>query len=170
MAAQNYRIRIVRPDLELEAEGDKRFVSDILARFSATPEERPKSEAPARGAKAATGSTLPGAARGVSAGEFIRQFGFKRHTDIVLAFGYYLDHHTGLKEFSPADINNVYYEAKMESSNTSQAIIYNIRRGYLMQAKGPKGTGAGRKKYTLTDSGEGYLRTRLQKASEKPTK
>jgi hypothetical protein len=181
MTAKTYRVRVVRGDLELEVDGDKKFVLDMLARF-ATPSEATALggvERPTRGggkrsspssSTSPSSPSLPTAARTVSAGEFIRQFGFKRHTDIVLAFGYYLEQHTGLKEFTPADINNTYYEAKMEGSNTSQAIIYNIRRGHMMLAKGQKGAGAGRKKYTLTQSGEAYLRGRLQKATEKPAK
>jgi hypothetical protein len=96
----------------------------------------------------------------VSPGEFIRQFGFKKHTDLVLAFGFYLEKHSGLACFSSADINNCYYEAKLESSNTSQMIIQNIKRGYLMQAK-VKGEEAKRGKgqlFRLTNSGEEHLR------------
>jgi hypothetical protein len=86
----------------------------------------------------------------------------KKHTDISLAFGFYLEKHQGVSEFSPADINNCYYEAKLEPSNTSQMIIYNIKRGFLMAAKkakddkGKKGKG-----YTLTRSGEQFIESKL---------
>jgi hypothetical protein len=104
----------------------------------------------------------PKATKALSVGEFIRQLGFKRHTDIVLAFGYYLEQRDS-GDFTPADINTCYYEAKMESSNTSQMIILNIRRGYMMEAKSSKGSG--RKRYTLTQSGISYLTTKPAKST-----
>jgi hypothetical protein len=103
----------------------------------------------------------PSAVKRISLGEFVRQFQFKKHTDFVLAFGYYLEKHSGLSAFSAADINNCYYEAKMESSNTSQMIIQNIKRGFMMPAKGKGVEKGGRKLFTLTRSGEEHL----QKAS-----
>jgi predicted transcriptional regulator len=75
---------------------------------------------------------------------------------LVVAFGYYLEKYSGATEFSPADINRCYYDAKMDTSNTSQMIIRNIRRGYVMQAK--PGNSKGRKKsYTLTNTGEQFV-------------
>jgi hypothetical protein len=93
----------------------------------------------------------------------VQQLGFKKHTDITLAFGYYIEQQADTPEFTPADINNCYYEAKIESSNTSQMIILNIRRGYMMLSKssGEKG----RKRYTLTSSGEKYIEEKLKGGS-----
>jgi hypothetical protein len=163
MALKTYRIKIIRGDVQFEAEGDKNFVLQMIARF----------DAPAGGAGAAAStlsstktkkSSLPSpvlsTARATSTGEFVRQFHFKKHTDFVLAFGYYLEKHSGLKEFSAADINNCYYEAKMESSNTSQMIINDIKRGFIMEAKGGKSK-KGRKLFMLTSSGEEYLQKAL---------
>jgi hypothetical protein len=161
MTQKTYRIRIGRGDHLLEAEGDKAFVLEMLKRYGSTdsllPAETPvgKRSGPSNVLK----STPVG--KSLSVGEFIRQLGFKRHTDIVLAFGYYLEQQ-GLKDFTPADINKCYYDAKMESSNTSQAFIYNIRHGYMMEAKGSKGA---RKRYTLTGTGEDYIKGN---ASKKP--
>jgi hypothetical protein len=105
--------------------------------------------------------------KAVSVGEFIRQFGFKKHTDLILAFGYYLEQHSGVKEFTPADLNNCYYEAKMEPSNTSQAIIQNIKRSFMMVAKADKKAGKGAaKKYTLTSSGESYIKKVAAKSAD----
>ncbi len=92
----------------------------------------------------------------VSVGEFIRQLGVKKHTDLVVAFGYYLEQHSGLTDFTAADINNCYYEAKMETTNVSQSIIQNIKRGYIMEAKGDKKAKKGRR-YTLTISGQTFI-------------
>ncbi len=95
--------------------------------------------------------------------EFIQQLELKKHTDISLAFGYYLEKHQGVTEFTPADINNCYYEAKLEASNTSQMIIQNIKRGYVMPSK-KKGE-KGRNRYTLTSSGEKFVESKLRRIS-----
>jgi hypothetical protein len=156
--AGSYRIRIVRGDVQFEAEGDKAFVLDMLKRFD------PSSTAAAPVGRAKIDRTVrrDEAAKGLSPSEFIRQLGLKQHVDIVLAFGYYLETELDKKEFTPADINNLYYESKMENSNTSQACINNTRRGHMMEARGAKK--GGRKKYTVTRSGEEYIK---KKASGK---
>jgi hypothetical protein len=151
MAVKTYRIKIVKGDQIFEVEGDKQFVLDMLHRFETTDAillDSPNASKPAKtSAKTLALATISG--KKMSVGEFIRQLGFKKHTDLVLAFGYYLEKFGGLNAFTPADINTCYYDSKLESSNTSQMIILNIRRGFLMQAK----KGEGKKEYTLTHSG-----------------
>jgi hypothetical protein len=165
MADRTYRIKVVRGDQDFEAEGDKAFVLSMLNRFEGSPAAPPPPPPATKGGKRqpAEAQRPLAPAKGMSVGEFIRQFGFKRHTDLVLAFGYYLEQHGGATDFAAADVNNCYYEAKMESSNTSQMIIQNIRRGYLMEAKGEKGK---RRRYTLTRTGEDYLKEALKHKSE----
>lgn len=90
--------------------------------------------------------------KAMSVREFILQLESRKHTELVLAFGYYLEKHSGQPAFVPADINNLYYEAKLDTSNTSQMIIQNIKRGLMMEAK--KAEPGGRKQYVLTNSGE----------------
>lgn len=160
MAERSYRIKIVRGDTQFEAEGDKAFVLSMLERFDGAKLEPPlkKEAGPSAKAPPPSGAKTLAAGRGVSASEFVRQFGFKKHTDFVLAFGYYLEQHAGLKAFTALDINNCYYEAKMENSNSSQMIIRNIRRGFVMEARGDKGA---KRRYTLTQSGEEYLKKAL---------
>lgn len=162
MTARNYKIRIVKDGREFEAEGDKAFVLKMLARFDASSGVEPLTpEVPLKQGARAKGPTKSVAPRSkaVSIREFVQQLGFKKHTDITLAFGYYLEHQEEAREFSPADINNCYYESKIESSNTSQMIIQNIRRGFMMQSKAK--SDKGRKRYTLTSSGEKYIETKL---------
>ena len=163
-----YRLKVVRGELNFEAEGDKKFVLDMLARFDKTSAPQPAASVelsrPAKGRPAMPQLVI---AKGTSPGEFIRQFRFKKQTDFVLAFGYYLEKHSGLGEFTAADVNTCYYEAKMESSNTSQMIIQNIRRGFLMEAKKRNQENrAARKVFTLTRSGEEYLQKALTGAVE----
>jgi hypothetical protein len=160
--ATTYRIKIAKADQEFEAEGDKAFVLEMLKRFDSGSHDEKKFVQPEKNTKAKSGSevALPAVGKKISVGEFIRQIGFKKHTDLVLSFGYYLEKHAGFASFTPADINTCYYDSKMESSNTSQMIIQNIRRGFIMEAKKDKG----RKSYTLTRTGEEHIINKSQKA------
>lgn len=162
MTTRNYKIRIVQDGQEFEAEGDKAFVLKMLARFeTSSAVEQLVSDVPTKKGsrtKVATKSVAP-RSKAVSIREFVQRLGFKKHTDITLAFGYYLEHQEDAREFSPADINNCYYESKIESSNTSQMIIQNIRRGFMMPSKAK--SDKGRKRYTLTSSGEAYIETKI---------
>ena len=167
MAGRTYRVRIVRGDQQFEAEGDKAFVMDMLKRFDGGS----SSSIVWKTASKSTASASPTAlasSKALSVGEFMRQFGFKKHTDRVLALAYYLEHHSGQQEFTPADINNLYYEAKMEPSNTSQAIIYNIKRRYLMIAKSDKSKSkkGAANKYPVTSTGENYIKKLAAQTAE----
>ena len=135
-----YRLKIAYGDYQFEAEGNKKFILDMWKKFREIEvggKEVPLKEKIPEKTKTRT-SILPEAAKDLSIGEFVRQLGLKKHTDFVLAFGYYLEKFSGMREFSPADINKCYYDAKMESSNTSQMLIQNIRHGRIMEAKGKK--------------------------------
>lgn len=159
MSEKNYRIRFVRGSQEFEVEGDKEFVLDMVEKFEIFSEKygvqpsTPKVHIIEKEKIPAQVLT-----KDVSVGEFIRQLNLKKHTDIVLAFGYYLEKYSGLNEFAPADINNCYYEAKLESSNTSQMIIQNIKRGFIMQSKGENKE----KRYTLTQSGIEHIESKMK--------
>jgi hypothetical protein len=162
-----YRVKIVRGDGQCEFEGDKKFVLDMLAKYGDVAEAPPKvPEKPAQGQKAVTPQpVLPSSGKKIGAGEFIRQLGFKKHTDMVLAFGYYLEKMSGLASFTGADINACYYDAKLESSNTSQMIIRNIHAGRIMPAKKASEKGK-RTSYVLTRTGEEFI----EKKPSKPAK
>lgn len=162
MVAKSYRLKLSRDGQEFEAEGDKAFVLDMLKKFGPgdtnvvaqvnKPLERRGSSGKVEAAQVRKG-------KAVSIREFVQQLDLTKHTDITLAFGYYLERFADTPEFTPADINNCYYEAKMESSNTSQMIIQNIRRGYMMLAKKAD---EGRKRYTVTQSGEKFIVGKLK--------
>ena len=166
MAAKSYRLKIVTGGNEFEAEGDKTFVLDMVKRFGShstgISQQIPKHSGEKSADKKFPSSTQP-LGKGVSIREFIQQFELKKQTDITLAFGYYIEKYTGVSEFTAADINNCYYDAKMESSNTSQMIVQNIKRGYMMPSKkkGEKGIN----RYTLTSSGEKFVETKLPRSS-----
>lgn len=168
MPAKTYRIKLSRDGHEFEAEGDKAFVEQMLKRYSpmvggsVSAVAAGKAESKSRVKKDLLG-VAPVNTKSLSIREFIQRFGFTKHTDITLAFGYFLERYSGVSEFTPADINNCYYEAKLESSNTSQMIIQNIKRGYVMPSK-KKGQ-KGRNLYTLTSTGEGYISSKLSGTS-----
>lgn len=168
MATKNYRLKIAREGYEFEAEGDKAFVVEMLKRFvplTAAESAAPKGKEDLKQAAKKVPAEVPSAGtKALSIREFMQRLAFTKHTDITVAFGYYLEKHSGITEFTPADINNCYYEAKLETSNTSQMIILNIRRGYMMPSK--KKDAKGKKLYTLTDSGEKFVKSKLAAKSE----
>ena len=151
-----HRLRLAREGLEFEAEGDRDFVLEMIKQFAGGVISPAKPATPSSSRDAhPSGKTLPlvkSSDKAMSIREFILQIESRKHTDLVLAFGYYLEKHSGQSAFSPADINNLYYEAKLDTSNTSQMIIQNIKRGYMMEAKKPEN--GGKKLYILTNSGE----------------
>ena len=165
MAAKTYRFRYSADNKDFEVEGDRAFVLAMIKRFGPGGGDTPDpSPLPRYKGKAGRGVPLPEqpAAKGVSLREFISPLNLKKHTDIVLAFGYFLEKYRGSSSFTSTDINNCYYEAKMESSNTSQMIIQNIKRGYLMEARGKvKEERGARKLFTLTRTGEEHLQKAL---------
>lgn len=164
MVARTYKVKISRSGEEFEFEGDKAFVLAMLKKYEGAVGNGSSTAPIAK--KTKTGeSAIVEAQKGkaLSIREFVQQLGVKKHTDITLAFGYYLERHADTPEFTPADINNCYYEAKIEGSNTSQMIIQNIKRGFFMLAKA---TGdKARKRYTLTNKGERYIEERMAGSS-----
>jgi hypothetical protein len=156
MTQKMYRVRVVRGGEELEVEGDKAFVLQILARFDGKSDSGKVAEKPSR-----AGSSRAQTTKDFSTREFIQRLGLKKHTDIGLAFGYYLEKYLGKNAFTAADINNCYYEAKMEPSNTSQVIIQNTRSGRIMAAKRAKGDSGGRQTYVVTQTGEDFISKKL---------
>jgi hypothetical protein len=152
-----YRIRFRQADTEFEVEGDRNYVTktyqDLREILGLSERAKPVLAGEERTAKSAPTKSLGG--KPSSPREFIDRNGLKRHVDIVLAFGYFLEKARGLKNFTGADINTCYYEAKVEPSNTSQMIINNIKKGLIMpQSK--KKVGA-RASYTLTRTGEEFV-------------
>lgn len=161
--ATTYRLKIVIGDKHFESEGNKAFVLDMWKKLQGRVFNKELEALVGKGQKDLLSriTVAPTKGKETSLGEFINLVGFKKHTDIVLAFGYYLEKYSGMKEFGPADINKCYYEAKMESSNTSQMLIQNIKRGRIMPAKGAKGKG--QKRCTLTRTGEEAIEKALAK-------
>jgi len=166
MATKTYRLKLVGDGREFEAEGDKAFVLDMVRRFGvASQGEGTPTNAKTVGKGTNKPSTLAEQPRGksLSIREFIQLLGLKKHTDITLAFGYYLEKHRGVTDFTPADVNNCYYEAKLESSNTSQMFVQNIKSGRMMESKRTKEKGKSR--YTLTQSGESFIASKLARST-----
>lgn len=163
MAQIPYRIKITRDGEQFEVEGDKAFVLKMIDRFESS-DSTSKEKIRERKKTGQTSDKDLSTGKSLSVGEFIRSTGVKRHIDYVLAFAYFLEHHSGVEEFTPADINNCYYSAKIESSNTSMMITRHIHHGLIMEAKRKKGEG-GKKKYTLTRTGEQHVKQIMSKKS-----
>jgi hypothetical protein len=157
MVARTYRVKISKAGEEFEFEGDKAFVLAMLKKYELPVGTGSSGSPKAKEKEVAISQAQKGKA--LSIREFVQQLGVKKHTDITLAFGFYLERYADTPEFTPADINNCYYEAKIEGSNTSQMIIQNIKRGFFMLAKGT--TEKAKKRYTLTSKGEKYVEERL---------
>jgi hypothetical protein len=156
--ATTYRIRFKQAETEFEVEGDRIYVTktyqDLKEILGLSELAKPVLAGEQKPSKALPAKSLGGKAS--SPREFIDRYGLKRHVDIVLAFGYFLERTRGLKSFTGADINTCYYEAKVEPSNTSQMIINNIKKGLIM----PQSKKAGaRASYTLTRTGEEFVQS-----------
>ena len=87
----------------------------------------------------------------------------KKHVDKVIVFGYYLEKIKGMDSFTPADIGKCYYDLRTDESNTSQMIVLNIRKGYMMSAKGSRG---GKQHYVITRKAEQYILNGLKLLKE----
>jgi hypothetical protein len=151
-----YRIRFKQAETEFEIEGDRNYVSkayqDLKEILGLSERAKPVLAGEQKLSKSLPAKPLGG--KTSSPREFIDRYRLKRHVDIVLAFGYFLERTRGLKSFTGADINTCYYEAKVEPSNTSQMIINNIKKGLIM----PQSKKAGaRASYTLTRTGEEFV-------------
>ena len=117
--AVTYRLKFKQGDTEFEIEGDRNYVSktyqemkEVLGLFQPA---KPVLAGDARSTKSVKVVHLKSSAgKSASPREFIDRYGLKRHVDIVLAFGYFLEKTRGLKTFTGADINTCYYEAKVE--------------------------------------------------------
>ncbi|WP_457665545.1 hypothetical protein [Thiolapillus sp.] len=158
-----YKLRVVRNGFEFEAEGDKEFVFEMADRFNAySGSPQTSTDVSSRGSEIEEEISAP-SSKGESVREFLSRLGLKRHVDLVVGFAYYLEHRMGKAEFTPADINNCYYEAKMEPSNTSQSIINATKRGLIMEAKAASSISkkGAKRKYTLTLTGEEFINKKL---------
>ena len=158
----NYRVRIKRGDNEIEVEGDKKYITKMIQEFGFG-EDTQTLLPPKAGKKGVPGAIPPKGFGKLSAAEFVLKYQIKKHTDLVLGFGYYIEKVKGMDKFTPADITSCYYEAKLEASNTSQMIIQNIKRGFLMGAKGSEKGAKGKKYYTLTQSGLKFVENGFKK-------
>lgn len=151
-----YRLRFRQADTEFEIEGDRTYVTKTYQDLKEILGLSERAKPILTGEQKTTKSSLtkPLGGKTSSPREFIDRYGVKRHVDIVLAFGYFLERVRNQKSFTGADINTCYYEAKVEPSNTSQMIINNIKKGLIM----PQSKKAGaRASYTLTRTGEQFI-------------
>ena len=162
MAETGYRVKIVNGDFHFEVEGDKAFVKEMLKQYVSESVDIGFSAPASSSGTVTKEKPTKSTSKSISIGEFVRQLGVKRHTDIVLAFGYYLEKYSGRESFTTADINSCYYDAKLESSNTTQMITQNIKSSRIMSAKsGGTAKSKGKKYFVLTRTGEEFIDKKL---------
>src|SRR5713101_2604185 len=102
--ATTYRIRFKQADMEFEIEGDRNYVTktyqemkEILGLLHST-----KAVLVGEAKSSKAGSTKYVGAKSSSPREFIDRYGLKRHVDIVLASGYFLEKTRNLKSYTGA--------------------------------------------------------------------
>jgi len=155
---ENFKVRIRDGEKEFEVQGTKAYIAEMLLKFGYFSDGVKSAQKSPSGVLKSKSLDI----KNESPAEFILRAQVKKHVDIVVAFGYYLEKYKDMKKFTPADINKCYYDAKLETSNTSQMIILNLRRGFLMGAKGEKNESA-KNSYRVTQSGVLHIEKILSK-------
>ena len=159
----NYKVRIRRGENEIEVEGDKKYIAQIIKEFGFSEENSSSLSVKNIKKDVSEAISQKGLGGKLSTAEFVLKHQIKKHTDLVLGFGYFIEKVKGADKFTPGDITSCYYEAKLDPSNTSQMIIQNIKRGFLMEAKGSEKGAKGRKYFTVTQSGLKYVENGFKK-------
>ncbi len=92
--------------------------------------------------------------------EFILQKQPKSDVEKTLVIGYYLEHYRGVSPFNAKDLEDGFREAKeIVPRNINQAVIRNIGKGHMMEAKEKKDN---LKSWTLTSRGEKFVENELR--------
>ncbi len=89
----------------------------------------------------------------ISIGEYLIENDLKTHTDIVLAMAYFLLKNRNQVEFTSADLNALYEEARHPKTNINLAIISNIKKGLMVE----RGKKEGYKLFSISMTGERYV-------------
>jgi hypothetical protein len=162
MTEQNYRIRIKRGEVEIEAEGDKEFVEKHIEEF--------KKEMPtiAKELPSKEKTIIPETQKekveleGLSLAEFYKQKQPKDHNEIVVVFGYWLTEKENKKEFSPKDIKNCYTVSPKKPTNVPKTMktLASSDKAYLIKTE-KKGL------YKISMSGKDLIEKELPRKSEK---
>ena len=107
LAASCSSPRFRQADTEFEIEGDRNYVTktyqELKEILGLSERSKPVLVGEQKPTKSIAGKSLGG--RTSSPREFIDRYGVKRHVDIVLAFGYFLERLRSQKNFTGADIN-----------------------------------------------------------------
>lgn len=150
MVSTTCRVKIVKGDQQIEIEGTESFVLRMLERYSITSFTTFN-----QGSLTLREEETNYVSKQITPFEFIRNLNLQKRTDVILGFAYYLEKHSGKQEFSLADIKNLYYESRLETTNISLAISQCTKRGFISQIK-PRSSKA-KILYRLTRKGEDYF-------------
>ncbi len=144
------RVKIVKGDQQFEVEGDQDFVVRMLERYGFT-----SYTTFSQGGLTLKEDQASYPSKQITPWEFVRRLDLQKKTDMILGFVYYLEKYNGKSEFSLADIKNLYYESRLETTNIGIAITQNVKRGYIAQVK-PRNSKT-KLAYRLTRTGENYI-------------
>jgi hypothetical protein len=151
-----YKLRLKTQTFEVEVESsDREFVEEKIRTF-ADRVQRNGNEALSAGSISEPhdfAGTESGAKR-LSLSEFIQRVGAMSGTEYVVAVGYFLEKHQGLKAFTSADVKAAFLKLKFQHSNPSDAIAKARAAGKLME-------GQDKNTYVLTQTGEAWVAERL---------
>ncbi len=135
------RIRFRQSDLEIEIEGDRKFVeayfNKLLQKFQIGPFET-------------------GEAGNKLLNQLLEQKQPPSHSEKVLLFAYYLEKYRKLESFSADDISGCYQETRIPGPRNINDLIRKLPREYVMEV-GRKGK---KKAWRLTRQGIEYVETK----------
>lgn len=139
-----YRLKLKKGDFEVEVQGDKEWVE---SRFEKLTTEKISI--------AGIEGVMP---RGMpeTLGEFLDQKGNpEKHTEVVVAYAYWLFHVEKMESFNVKDIVSCYDRTrKTKPSNPNQMVNQNVARHLFAEAKEKKD---GFKAWVITRTGEEYV-------------
>ena len=148
---QHYRIKIKKGDLEIEVQGDKKWVeakfkelSDEMKSIKLVDFTQPPTPSDP------TPSGLPD-----SISEFLKQKGSpKTHTDRAMVFSYWLSKKKNTFSYNSVDIDQCFQEALIaKPANTNDRMNSNQKKGFLLRAPDKDDL----KTWRITSSGEEYV-------------
>lgn len=95
--------------------------------------------------------------------DFFAKGEVRSRVDLALFIAYYLEKARGVESFTSADIDKCYYDLRINEPNTTQMIMQNVKKGFLMSAKGKKGK---TQRFVLTRKGKQYILYRWKLAEK----
>jgi len=152
-----YRIKIRQGDLEIEVEGDEKFVEKHIEELKGELQKFLEEPMLAEGSRVDIGEKKGADLDTLSIAEFYKQKQPKDHNETVVVFAYWLTKKEQKEEFTPKDISTCYDSAKVSRpKNIHQHIqrAAGTKKAWLMP-------GSEKGRYKLTITGEEFVENEL---------